>query len=129
MKKISISLIIFFISFSVYADRYIEDGLRGSSGGFFDIIIGIVFAIGALIYFVDSFSKWKVRQAKDEKPEQIDGVAEWSFFLFAYAIISAFACIPVLLILKIIGGADFVREYWLWGFILFFSILTYLKRT
>ena len=129
MNKISISLLLFFTSFNVFADRYIEDRLGSSSGGFFDIIIGIILAIAALYYFANSFSKWKARQAKNEKPETVDSMAEWIFFLFAYAIISAFACIPILLILKIIGGASFVREYWYWGFILCFSALIYLKRS
>ncbi|MCU4601665.1 MULTISPECIES: putative four-helix membrane protein [Acinetobacter] len=129
MKKTPILLILIFTPFHTYADRYIEDGLGSSSGGFFDIIIGVVCIIGALYYFVNSFSEWKVRRSKGEKPESIDSIAQWMFFIFAYAFISAFACIPLILILKIIGGASFVKEYWYWGFILCFSALIYLKRS
>ena len=129
MKKIPISLIIIFTPFHTFAGRYIEDGLGGSSGGFFDIIIGVICIIGALYYFVNSFSQWKVRQSKGEKPKSIESIAEWIFFIFAYAFISAFACIPLILILKIIGGASFVKEYWYWGFIVSFSALIYLKRS
>lgn len=129
MKKISILLLLIFTSMHVFADRYIDDGLVGSSGGIFNIIIAILLAIGASFYFADSFSKWKTRQAKDKKTEPIGSVAEWIFFLFAYAIISAFACIPILLVLKVIGSTELVREYWYWVFLFCFSILIYLKRT
>lgn len=129
MKKIMIGLILFITSFHIFAGRYIEDGLGSSSGGFFDIVIGVVCIIGALYYFANSFSEWKLRRSKGEKPESIDSISQWMFFIFAYAIISAFACMPVLLVFKLIGGAAFVREYWYLAFLLCLGVLTFLKRT
>lgn len=129
MKKIAATFLLLITSFHVFADRYIEDGVGSSSGGFFDIIIGFALCIAALFYFADSFSKWNERQSKGEKPEPKDGMSDWIFTLFGYAIVSIFACVPILAIFKIIGGAAFVREYWCWGFLLCFSLLVFLKRT
>ena len=129
MKKIITAIFLLLCSFHVFANRYIEDGIGSSSGGFFDVIIGFVLGIAALFYFADSFSKWNARQAKGEKPEPKDGVGDWIFTLIGYALVSIFACMPILAIFKIIGGAAFVREYWHLAFFLCFGVLTFLKRT
>lgn len=129
MKKILTTFILLIISAHVFADRYIDDGLESSSGGFFDIIIGIVFSIAALFFFGNSFSKWKERQNKGEKPKSLDNTGDWILHLIAYALVSIFACPAILLIFRLIGGATFVREYWYWAFLICFGVLTFLRRT
>lgn len=129
MKKIATILVLLITSLPAFADRYIEDSAGSSSGGFFNIIFGIIFSILALLYLVHSFSKWKDRQEKNEKPEPLNDAWDWGTHLFGYAIVAIFACMSVLLISRIFFDAIFVREYWYWVFLICFGLITYFKRT
>lgn len=129
MKKIFTTLLLLTISVHVFAGRYIEDSIGSSSGGIFDITIATILGLGALFYLADSFSKWRERQTKGEKPVPKSDMADWIFTLVGYLIISIFACAPIMAIFKLIGGADFVKETWYFVLLACFAGLTFLRRT
>lgn len=129
MRKKSIIILLAVFPIQAYADRYIEDSVGSSSGGFFDAIIGIGLSIAAIFYFYNSFELWKKRQANSEKPKQMDSIGDWILHLIGYAFVSIFASFAILLILKIVMGTIFVRDYWYWAFLSCFGLLVFLKRT
>lgn len=129
MKRKLIIILLSLLPIRAFADRYIEASEGSSSGGFFDVIIGIGLSITAIFYFYNSFELWKIRHTNNEKPKQMDGIGDWILHLIGYAFVSIFTSFAILLILKIIAGPTFVRDYWNWIFLSFFGLLVFLKRT
>lgn len=129
MQKTFIIIVLLILPIHVFADRYIEDSVGSSSGGLFEVIIGIVLSIGAIFYFFDSFEQRQKRHINGEKPRTMDSIGDWIFHLIGYAIVSIFGCFAILLILKLIGGTTLVRKYWYWAFLSCFGLLIFLRRT
>ncbi|WP_347455710.1 putative four-helix membrane protein [Acinetobacter thermotolerans] len=129
IQKIIVTPLIFLSSTYVFADRFIEDGVGSSSGGIFNAILGVILMIAALYYFFTSYVDWSERQKKGEKPKPKNDLGEWIPALIGYALVSIFAFIPIMFIVRIFGSAEFVREYWYFIYLSCFGLLTFLRRT
>lgn len=131
MNYLIVFLITFGISIKSFADRYgvYDSDSVSSSTSFFDIILGIVFSIGSIIFIVSSFLEWKERRKKGLKPEPKDDLTDLVFTLVGYAVVAIFLVIPILFIIKLFGSHLFIKENWYWMYLICFSLITYLRRT
>ncbi|WP_404793543.1 MULTISPECIES: putative four-helix membrane protein [Acinetobacter] len=124
-----IKIIFVSISTILFSTQVFARGYRGDSNDFINLIIGFIFVIGSLFFYIYSYLSWQERQQCSEKPTSKDGLLHWIFILIGYAIIAFFASIPITLIAKFLIQTDEKLTILTYTFFIMFSLLLFLRRT
>tara|TARA_Y100000780_G_C13658374_1_gene407457 strand:- start:711 stop:1088 length:378 start_codon:yes stop_codon:yes gene_type:complete len=114
------------INLPVSADRYgIHEDYGGSSGGPFDILFGIICSFAAYLFLSGSYQSWKLRRLNNEKIERDNLLIS----LIGYAVVAFFLTVPIMLVIKMFGGAQAVKDLWVSIFALCYMIIAFLRLT
>ncbi|WP_052127869.1 MULTISPECIES: putative four-helix membrane protein [Acinetobacter] len=117
------------ISLLLFSTNILARGYRGNSDTFTNLIFGVILAIGSLCFYFYSYVNWQERQKNNEQPSDKDGLSDWIFTVFGYAIIALFASFPVALILKPFIQVDGRFTILFYTFPIMFGLLYFLRRT
>lgn len=115
-----------FTNFPVLANRYdIHEDYGRNSGGPFDILLGIICSFAAYLFLSSSYESWKLRRLNNEKIERENILIS----LLGYTVVAFFLTVPVMLVIKMFGGVQTVKDLWVSIFVICYMIIAFLRLT